>query len=101
MEEQSLVLFNYMVDELLPEIRRLVPGFDQLLENRQIAIADVAWVGIGAFAGFHKTLAASIGRTGRGPPLNCWIPIWLRIGIVGDRGWGATAGSLVWSRETS
>jgi lysozyme len=57
-EQQSISLFDYMVNELLPEVRRLVPCFDALSENRQIAIMDVAWVGIGTLAEFKNMLAA-------------------------------------------
>jgi lysozyme len=57
-ETQSLALFNHCVNELLPVVRRLIPKFDQLSENRQLAIMDVAWAGIGTLEGFHQMLAA-------------------------------------------
>jgi hypothetical protein len=57
-ESHSLALFHYMVNQLLSEIRRLIPGFDTFSENRQLGLMDVAWVGIGTLGQFHKMFAA-------------------------------------------
>jgi GH24 family phage-related lysozyme (muramidase) len=57
-EAQSASLFDHTVSQLLPEVRRLISSFDALSENRQLALADVAWVGLGTLKGFHQMLAA-------------------------------------------
>jgi lysozyme len=57
-EAQSAALFDHIVSQLLPEVRKLIPSFDALSENRQLALADVAWVGIGTLGEFHEMLSA-------------------------------------------
>lgn len=57
-EDQCTSLYMHVLAGRFPQVRKLVPLFDSLSPTRQMAIMDVAWVGIGTLANFHKMLAA-------------------------------------------
>lgn len=57
-EEQCASLTMHTICLLVPAVRKLIPRFDLLSMNRQMAILDVAWVGIGTFSKFAKMIAA-------------------------------------------
>jgi len=57
-EEQAVCLTMSHMAKLLPEVRRALPDFESYSDARQLALMDVAWVGIGTFLGFHNMLAA-------------------------------------------
>lgn len=53
-EGQSKALFDRILAARLLAVRRLIPGFDEFSEDRQLAIMDVAWVGMGILQEFTK-----------------------------------------------
>lgn len=57
-EGQCTALFMHVLTALLLEIQAAIPSFPSLSANRQMAIMDVAWAGIGTFRKFVKMIAA-------------------------------------------
>lgn len=59
-QQQSDAIFEYQVKELLPMVHHYVPNFDLLSDNRQLAIMDLAWAGIGVLEQFRNMRAAIV-----------------------------------------
>ena len=58
-ETQSRSLFDHILATRLPAVRCLIPGFDSFTEERQLALMDVAWVGVGTlreFVGMRRAI---------------------------------------------
>lgn len=55
---QRNALLDHCISEVVPQIGRIIPGFDRFTGGRQIALIDLAWAGIGTLVGFHRMLAA-------------------------------------------